>query len=109
MEQNRFAVQFTNKAREDLESIVEYIAELDPIAAVNFVSIVEEVIDNLSVFPEIGTLLDNEMVFKKNIRKIVIDHYLLYYLPDIEQKEITVLSIIYGKRSTEEIARQLNM
>lgn len=108
MDSNNFTSQFSDKARNDLNSIVEYIYELDSIAAERFVVAVNQIVNNLELFPEMGTLLNNDLIVRKNIRKIVIDNYVLYYLPDMDRKIITIISIIYGKRNTEEIIRQLN-
>ena len=43
------------------------------------------------------------------VRKKVIGNYLMYYLPDTEQHIIYILRLIYGRRSVEEILRQLEI
>jgi toxin ParE1/3/4 len=39
----------------------------------------------------------------------VIGNYVMYYLPDLEQHIIYILRLIYGRRSVEEILRQLEI
>ena len=43
------------------------------------------------------------------IRKKLVGSYIMYYLPDFDEKMIFVLRIIYGRRNMDEILRKLNV
>ena len=95
--------RFTNKAEEDLNDIFHYIAiELDnPIAASAFLERIEKAIYEIRSFPKCGSLVDNEFLSVKDIRKILISNYLLYYRFEEAQECIVILRIIYGKRDLQ--------
>ncbi len=48
-------------------------------------------------------LVENEFLQNKNIRRVVADNYIIYYLTDEAQREIIIVRIVYGKRNLEEI------
>ena len=60
------------------------------------------------MFPESGTPVENEYLPYTGVRKKLIGNYILYYLPQMSSKTITVLRILYGKRNIDEIIRQLD-
>lgn len=99
-----YSYKFTEKAENDLDEIIRYIREklLNPSAAVSFFKRVFESIDNLRKFPLSGMLVENEFLQNKNIRRVVADNYIIYYLTDEAQREI-IVRIVYGKRNLEEI------
>lgn len=109
--ESKWGYQLTQKADADLDDIVEYIAvELaNPKAASDFVDKLQGAIEEARSFPESGSLVVNGFVPNTEVRKKLVDNYVMYYLPDFDEKMIFVLRIIYGRRNTEEILRQLNV
>lgn len=109
--ESKWGYQLTQKADADLDDIVGYIAvELaNPKAASDFVDKLQEAIEEARAFPENGSLVINEFVPNMWIRRKLVGNYIMYYLPDSEEKMIFVLRIIYGRRSMDEILRQLNV
>ena len=105
-----FNYQLTEKAAADLDATVGYIAgELDnPQAAADFLEKLQKAIDEARMFPESGAPVENEYLPSTGIRKKLIGNYILYYLPQMSAKTITVLRILYGKRNIDEIIRQLD-
>ena len=105
-----FNYQLTEKAAADLDATVGYIAgELDnPQAAADFLDNLQKAIDEARMFPESGTPVENEYLPYTGVRKKLIGNYILYYLPQMSSKTITVLRILYGKRNIDEIIRQLD-
>ncbi|MBO5094780.1 MAG: hypothetical protein J6C33_10550 [Lachnospiraceae bacterium] len=63
----------------------------------------------IPVDSESGSSVVNEFVPDTEIRKKLAGNYIMYYLPDFEKKMIFVLRIIYGRRSMDEILRQLDV
>ena len=64
-------------------------------------------IDAVCEFPESGMLVQNEYVKDIEVRRVLIDNYILYYKQIGNM--ITVLRIIYAKRNLEEILKQIKI
>ncbi len=109
--ESKWGYHLTQKADADLDDIVGYIAvELaNPTAASDFVDKLQEVIGEVRSFPESGSPVVNEFVPNTGVRKKLVSNYIMYYLPDSAEKMIFVLRIVYGRRSMDEILRQLNV
>lgn len=107
----KFGYRLTNRAEFDLDEIVSYIAiELaNPQAASNFVDVLQNNIEEARAFPESGSLVHNEFLQVKNVRKKLVGNYIMYYLPDTGERIIYILRIVYGKRNMDEILKNLNI
>ena len=108
---SKFGYQLTKRAESDLDGIVSYIAvELaNPQAASDFVDKLKDNIDEARAFPESGSLVDNEFLQVENLRKKLIGNYIIYYLPDMREKIIYILRIVYGKQNITEIHIKLDI
>lgn len=109
--ESKWGYQLTQKAYADLDDIVGYIAvELaNPKAASDFLDKLQEAIEEARSFPESGSLVINEFIPNMKIRKKLAGNYIMYYLPDSDEKMLFVLRIVYGRRNMDEILRQLNI
>ena len=107
---SNYQYHFTKKAEADLDEILSYISiELsNPEAASNFLKDVQTVIASICSLPKIGRIVDNEFLPNREIRKSLVGNYVLYYLPDIKEKRIYVLRILYGRRNLDELVREIN-
>ena len=108
---SKFGYWLTKRAESDLDGIVSYIAvELaNPQAASDFVDKLKDNIDEARAFPESGSLVDNEFLQVENLRKKLIGNYIMYYLPDMREKIIYILRIVYGKQNNTEIHIKLDI
>ena len=108
---SEYAYLLTQKAEADLDSIVFYLSlELaNAKAASDFADKLQDVIEETLLLPLSGPLVSNEFLPDMAVRKKVIGNYVMYYLPDTEQHIIYILRLIYGRRSVEEILRQLEI
>lgn len=108
---SKFGYRLTQKAESDLDGIVSYIAiELsNPQAASDFVDKLQDNIEVAGNFPESGTLVYNEFLQVENVRKKLVGHYTMYYLPDAAEKIIYILRIVYSKRNMDEIIKKLDV
>ena len=108
---SKFGYRLTNRAESDLDEIVCYIAvELaNPQAASDFVDNLQVHIEETRSFPESGSLVQNEFLQVDNVRKKLVGNYIMYYLPEMEEKLIYVLRIVYGKRNMDEILKKLDI
>lgn len=108
---SKFGYRLTKRAESDLDGIVSYIAvELStPQAASDFVDKLKDNIDETRAFPESGSPVDNEFLQVENLRKKLIGNYIMYYLPDMREKIIYILRIVYGKENITEIHIKLDI
>ena len=108
---SKFGYRLTKRAESDLDGIVSYIAVelVNPQAASDFVDKLQDNIEEAIVFPERGSLVDNEFLQVENARKKLVRNYIMYYLPDREEKVIYILRIVYGKRNMDEILKKLDI
>lgn len=108
---SKFGYRLTKRAESDLDGIVSYIAvELStPQAASDFVDKLKDNIDETRAFPESGYPVDNEFLQVENLRKKLIGNYIMYYLPDMREKIIYILRIVYGKQNITEIHIKLDI
>lgn len=108
---SKFGYQLTKRAKSDLDGIVSYIAIdlANPQAASDFVDKLQDNIKEARVFPESGSLVDNEFLQLKNVRKKLIGNYIMYYLPNTVEKIIIILRIVYGKQNITEIHIKLDI
>ena len=92
-----YQIIWTENAREDLKSIVEYLkAEWSVTIAENFLNECNSKIDLISHFPEIG-IKSNE---SEAIHRILITkHNALYYL--LEKNKITLLDFFDTRQNPE--------
>ena len=107
---SEFEYRFTEKAESDLDEIVAYIALklANPAAASSFVDRLHEHIERISCFPQSGSPVQNEYLKTKDVRKVLVGNYIVYYLPDMETGKLFILRIVYGKRNLSEILAKLN-
>ena len=107
---SNYQYHFTKKAEADLDEILSYISiELsNPEAAASFLKDLLAVIASICSVPKIGRMVENEFLPDKEIRKSLVGNYVLYYLPDTEEKSIYVLRILYGRRNLDELVREIN-
>lgn len=108
---SKFGYRLTKRAESDLDGIVSYIAvELaNPQAASDFVDKLKDNIDEARAFPESDSLVNNEFLQVENLRKKLIGNYIMYYLPDMREKIIYILRIVYGKQNITEIHIKLDI
>ena len=107
---SNYQYHFTKKAETDLDEILSYISiELsNPDAAASFLKDLQTVLTSICSVPKIGRIVENEFLPDKEIRKSLVGNYVLYYLPDIKEKRIYVLRLLYGRRNLDELVREIN-
>ena len=91
-----YSVNITDTALADMESIYNYIAEilLAPESAIRQYNRIAEAILSLNTFPQRYPLFDLEPEHSWNIRKMVVDNYLVCYIVDSDK--VTVTDVLYG-------------
>ena len=107
---SRFQYRFSKKAEADLDEILSYLSiELsNSDTASGFLKDLQTVIDSICAIPKIGRIVENEFLPDREVRKSLVGNYILYYLPDTNEKIIYILRILYGRRSLDELVREIN-
>jgi toxin ParE1/3/4 len=95
-------VVFAPEARQDLEDILDHIAEDDPAAALRWIDRLEERCYSLAGFLMSGRARDDLMA---SVRMIAVRDYLIFYRIGAEQIEI--MSVVHGARDPERIAAKI--
>ena len=98
-----FEVQISAQADRDLRSIFEYIAVelLAPENAVGQLDRLEDAISKLDNMPEKFRRYEREPWRSRGLRVFPVDNYLVFYIPDMESKIVTVIRVMYGGRDVE--------
>ena len=104
----KYKVNVTAQAAADLRTIFEYIA-YDLLAgqnALNQLDRLEQAILSLDEMPERYHLYDKEPWKERNLRIMHVDNYLVLYIPQKEEKTVTVIRVMYGRRNIDAQLRQ---
>lgn len=106
-----YEYRFTEQAETDLSGILQYISEdlSNPSAATALGRKVFASIDDIRQFPQSGKVVENPFLADKNVRRILVDNYILYYKAIDTEKIVYIIRIVYAKRNLDEICRELEM
>ena len=98
-----FNVVISIQAEEDLRGIFEYIAFelLSPENAEKQLDRLEKQILSLDEMPERFPRYGKEPWYSRGLRFFAVDNYIVFYLPDIENRLITILRVMYSGRNIE--------
>lgn len=97
-------IEFTTAAREDLRNIFSYIAyELcEPIIAKRQTNRILNEIQGLDTMPMRYQLYQEEPWFSQGLRYFPVNNYLVFFLPNVESNQISIVRIIYGGRDLKQ-------
>ena len=109
--ESKFQFRLTEKANADLDDTISYIVvELaNPKAASDFMDKLGAAIDEACLLPESGSPVVNDLLGGWEVRKKIIGNYIMYYWPDLTEKIIYVLRIVYEGRNMDDILRQMDI
>ena len=104
----KYEVFTTEQAAADLRAIFEYIAYnlLAGQNALNLLDRLEQAILSLDEMPERYHLYDKEPWRERNLRIMLVDNYLVFYIPQEEDKTVTVIRVMYGRRDIDAQIKQ---
>ena len=104
----KYEVVTTAQAVADLRAIFEYIAYelLAGENAIKQLDRLEEAILSLDEMPERYHLYDKEPWRGRNLRIMPVDNYLVFYIPQEEDKTVTVIRVMYGRRDIDAQLKQ---
>lgn len=98
-----YHVALTEQADSDLRGIYEYIAFslLEPENAAGQLDRLEENILKLADMPGKFKLYEKEPWRSRGLHQMPVDHFIVFYIPDEEEKIVTVIRVIYGGRNID--------
>lgn len=98
-----YKINLTPKAQSDLNEIFKYIAfDLQSIQnATGQLDRLEKAITSLEQMPERYRVYDKEPWRNRNLRIMTVDNYLVFYIPNNEERSVTVIRIMYGGRDID--------
>lgn len=107
---NEYDIKITDKAREQLRDISHYIANSlgSPETAINMLELLQNKISSLSIFPSRIALTDDEPLRDKNIHKMVVKNYYIYFIVDNETRTVNIIAVIYAGRNQAEQLNELS-
>jgi toxin ParE1/3/4 len=99
----RFEIKISQQADDDLRSIYEYIAYQlqSPENALGQLNRLEESILSLDQMPERFRVYEKEPWHSRGLRIMPVDHYCVFYVPDLKKTTVTVIRVMYGGRDME--------
>ena len=97
----RCSYYITERAERDFDDITGYLIEAGGYEiAARFVGEYEKQIENIRMFPEMGSVVDNMFVTLEDVRWIKVLRYRLYY--HYSNGKVTVLRIVHEKQNMME-------
>ncbi|MCL1831588.1 MAG: type II toxin-antitoxin system RelE/ParE family toxin [Oscillospiraceae bacterium] len=100
-----FRVEFTAKAKRELDSIVAYISDdLDNyIAAERLYNKMVQTINVIGGNPYLFALCYDDKLSVHGYRRAIVDDFLILFAVDEEKKFVSIEKIVYGKRNLDMI------
>jgi len=102
MPAKKYKVKWTDIAKSDLTSIIEYIAEDNKTNAKKILKKIRTKADNLKTFPYRGKIPQEFKYHNiEKYREIIIDPWRIFFV--IENDVVFIVSVIDGRRNVEDV------
>ena len=100
-----YSVNITDIAEEDILNTLKYIANVlkSPIAANNLLDEIERHEEILENTPNIYPLVPDEYLAQRGLKFTMIKNYLMFYTINEDEKTVTVVRFLYGRRDWKNI------
>lgn len=98
-ELKKYIIRYSIEAKDDMINIKKYIKYdlQEPSIANRLIDRIKEKIENLTHDPEIYAIIDDSHLKSLEIRKLIIDNYIVFYR--IKDANIEIVRILYGRRN----------
>lgn len=96
---NQYNIKYSKEAKQDLIDIKKYIKYnlQEPNIANKLITKIKKEIAKLIVDAKIYNIIDDDFIKKFEIRKILVDNYIVFYR--IKNRTIEIVRIMYGRRN----------
>jgi len=101
MATERYGLKIMPRAAADLENIYEYISRelAAPTAANNLMNKMDASFLRLRDMPESCPMCQDDILFQKGYRKLVVNNYIALYTVDNNAKTVTVMRVFHGRQA----------
>lgn len=95
----KYNIEYSMESKQDLIVIKQYIKYnlQEPEIAQKMISKIRKEINTLKNNPEIYTTIDDDIIKKLEIRKLIVDNYIVFYR--IKSNNIQIVRVMYGRRN----------
>lgn len=95
----KYSIEYSKDAKQDLIGIKQYIKYnlQEPETAQKLINKIRNEINNLKHNPEIFTIIDDDFIKKLELRKLIVDNYIIFYR--IKNDNIEIARVMYGRRN----------
>lgn len=95
----KYIIEYSKESKQDLIGIKQYIKYnlQEPEIAQKLISKIRKEINALKNNPEIYTIIDDDIIKKLEIRKLLVDNYIVFYR--IKSNNIQIVRVMYGRRN----------
>ena len=102
---NKYSLYIYPQAAKDLENIFDYICnELhNPAAAYGQIDDFAKALETVCFMPLSCPLVNNEYTKERNLRKLIVNNYIVFYRAKEETERIEVLRVLYGMMNFKDI------
>ena len=96
---DRYNVEYSKESKQDLIGIKQYIKYnlQEPETAQKLISKIRNEINNLKYNPKICSIIDDDLIKKLEIRKLIVDNYIIFYR--VRNNNIEIVRVMYGRRN----------
>lgn len=95
----KYNIEYSKESKQDLIGIKQYIKYnlQEPAIAEKLISKIRKEINDMKDNPELYTIIDDDIIRKLEIRKLIVDNYIIFYR--IKDNNIQIVRIMYGRRN----------
>ncbi len=95
----KYNIEYSMEAKQDLIDIKRYIKYnlQEPNTAQKLITNIKNEIDSLKDNPEMYSVIDDDIIKRFKIRKLVVDNYIVFYR--INDENIQIVRVMYGRRN----------
>ena len=95
----KYNIEYSMESKQDLIDIKRYIKYnlQEPNTAQKLIAKIKKEIDSLKDNPEMYSIIDDDIIKRFKIRKVVIDSYIVFYR--INDENIQIVRVMYGRRN----------
>ena len=95
----KYNIEYSKESKQDLIGIKQYIKYnlQEPEIAKKLISKIRKEIKSLKDNPEVCAIIDDDIIKKLEIRKLIVDNYIVFYR--IKDSNIQIVRVMYGRRN----------
>lgn len=95
----KYNIEYSKESKQDLIGIKQYIKYnlQEPETAQKLISKIRKEINGLKSNPEIYSIIDDDIIKRQEIRKLIVDNYIVFYR--VKNDDIEIVRVMYGRKN----------